>query len=89
MSSHACEHNVFSTLSYLVSVSKITDDEMADFFLELSSEEEESTTIPLAIMFYSERIMKDIGAKKKLKPIMGRLAKRFGGEVELIKRFIS
>lgn len=89
MSSHTCEHNVFSTLSYLVSVSKITDDEMADFFLELSSEEEDSTTIPLAIMFYSERIMKDKGAKKKLKPIMGKLAKRFGGEVDLIKRFIA
>jgi len=80
---------IVSTLSYLVSVSKITDDEMADFFLELSSEEEDSTTIPLAIMFYSERIMKDKGAKKKLKPIMGKLSKRFGGEVELIKKFIS
>ena len=51
MSSHTCEHNVFSTLSYLVSVSKITDDEMADYFLELSSEEEESTTIPFKVAF--------------------------------------
>jgi hypothetical protein len=80
---------VFSSLQYLASVSGITDDEIAELFNEMASSDPDGTTLPLALLFYSQRLMKSKGAKNSLHPILDRLTARMGGDEEVVKKLVS
>jgi hypothetical protein len=76
-------------LQYLASISKISDDEIAEFFNELAAEDELGTTLPIGLLFYSERILKSKAAKRSLGPIWRRLTRRFGNEREIVQKLVK
>ena len=78
-----------STLQYLSSVSGITDDELVEFFNDVAGEDPEGTTLPLAVLFYSERLLTNANAKYDMRPIVERLANRFGDDYGLVKKLVS
>lgn len=81
---------MFSSLQYLKSISKITNDELVEFFNELTEEDPDGTTLPVAVLFYSERLIQNKNARSGVWPIFDRLVtNRFGGETRLVSKLIS
>jgi len=83
--------NIHSTLQYLSSVSGITDAELVEFFNDVTGEDPEGTTLPLAVLFYSERLLtkENADARYDMMPIVERLASRFGDDFRLVKKLVS
>ena len=72
-----------SSLAYLLSLMKITDDEAAESFVEACRENPNSMAIASKVLFYSEQVFKDKSAKKKMTPLLKQLTRMFG-DVEAV-----
>lgn len=68
-----------SSLAYLMTMMKITDDEAADIFVTACRENPRSMSIAAKVLFYSEHVFKDKSAKKKTAPLIKQLSTMFGG----------
>jgi len=68
-----------SSLAYLLTMMKISDDEAAESFVEACRENPKSMSIASKVLFYSEHVFKDKSAKKKMSPLIKQLANMFGG----------
>lgn len=68
-----------SSLAYLLTMMKITDDEAADIFVTACRENPRSMSIAAKVLFYSEHVFKDKSAKKKTAPLIKQLSTMFGG----------
>jgi len=68
-----------SSLAYLLTIMKISDDEAAEIFVAACRENPKSISIASNILFYSEHVFKEISAKKKMSPLIKRLTEMFGG----------
>lgn len=68
-----------SSLAYLMTMMKITDDEAADIFVTACRENPRSMSIAAKVLFFSEHVFKDKSAKKKTAPLIKQLSTMFGG----------
>ncbi|KAL3775176.1 hypothetical protein ACHAW5_004741 [Stephanodiscus triporus] len=68
-----------SSLAYLLTMMKISDDEAADIFVTACRENPRSMAIAAKVLFYSEHVFKDESAKKKTAPLIKQLSTMFGG----------
>ena len=68
-----------SSLAYLMTMMKITDDEAADIFVTACRENPRSMSIAAKVLFYSEHVFKEKSAKKKTAPLIKQLSTMFGG----------
>ena len=68
-----------SSLAYLLTMLKISDDEAADTFVLACRENPKSMAIAAKVLFYSEHVFKDKSAKKKMAPLIKQLSTMFGG----------
>jgi hypothetical protein len=68
-----------SSLAYLLTMMKISDDEAADIFVTACRENPRSMSIAAKVLFYSEHVFKDKSAKKKTAPLIKQLSTMFGG----------
>jgi len=68
-----------SSLAYLLTMMKISDDEAAESFVTACRENPNSMAIASKVLFYSEQVFKDKAAKKKMSPLIKRLSDMFGG----------
>lgn len=72
-----------SSLAYILSLMKISDDEAADSFVEACKENPNSMSIAAKVLFYSEVVFKEKSAKKKMTPLLKQLTRMFG-DVEAV-----
>lgn len=72
-----------SSLAYLLSMMKISDEEAAESFVVACRENPNSMAIASKVLFYSEHVFKDKAAKKKMTPLIKQLTKMFG-DVEAV-----
>lgn len=72
-----------SSLAYILSLMKISDDEAADSFVEACKENSNSMSIAAKVLFYSEVVFKEKSAKKKMTPLLKQLTRMFG-DVEAV-----
>lgn len=68
-----------SSLAYLLTIMKISDDEAAEIFVTACRENPKSISIASKILFYSEHVFKESSAKKKMSPLIKQLTEMFGG----------
>jgi hypothetical protein len=68
-----------SSLAYLLTMMKISDDEAAEIFVTACRENPRSMAIAAKVLFYSEHVFKDESAKKKTAPLIKQLSTMFGG----------
>lgn len=68
-----------SSLAYLLTMMKISDIEAAESFVMACRENPESMSIASKVLFYSEQVLTDKAAKKKMTPLIKQLAEMFGG----------
>ena len=76
-----------SSLQYLASVCKITDDEICEYFNELGTADDLASATPLTLMFLAERIVKNKSSKKFLRPMIRQLEGRFSEDI--VKRMVT
>lgn len=67
-----------SSLSYLLTMMKISDKEAAASFVEACRENPNSMAIASKVLFYSEQVFKDDAAKKKMSPLIKRMIEMWG-----------
>jgi len=68
-----------SSLAYLLTMMKISDHETADNFILAARENPKSMAIASKVLLYSELVLKDDSAKKKMSPLIKQLSTMFGG----------
>ena len=68
-----------SSLAYLLTMMKVSDDEAAESFVIACRENPNSMSIASKVLFYSEHVFKDKSAKKKMAPLIKQLTKMFDG----------
>lgn len=68
-----------SSLAYLLTMMRISDDEAAESFVLACRENPKSMAIASKVLFYSEHVFKDKSAKKKMGPLIKQLSTMFGG----------
>lgn len=66
-----------SSLAYLFSMMKISDDEAAESLVTACRENPNSMAIASKVLFYSEQIFKEKSAKKKMAPLIKQLTEMF------------
>eukprot|EP00985_Skeletonema_marinoi_P022133 scaffold13941_cov105-Skeletonema_marinoi.AAC.3 len=72
-----------SSLSYLLNMMKIPDDEAAESFVTACRENPNSMSIASKVLFYSDHVFKAESAKKKMTPLIKQLSLMFGGVEEV------
>jgi len=75
--------NFISSLSYLLNMMKIPDDEAAESFVTACRENPNSMSIASKVLFYSDHVFKAESAKKKMAPLIKQLSLMFGGVEEV------
>lgn len=68
-----------SSLAYLLTMMKISDDEAAESFVLACRENPKSMAIASKVLFYSEQVFTDKSAKKKMAPLIKQLTTMFDG----------
>ena len=68
-----------SSLAYILTMMKISDDEAADIFVTVCRENPRSMSMAAKVLFYSEHVFKDKSAKKKTAPLIKQLSTMFDG----------
>jgi len=72
-----------SSLAYLLTMMKISDDEAAESFVTACRENPNSMAIASKVLFYSDHVFKAESAKKKMAPLIKQLSLMFGGVEEV------
>lgn len=75
-----------SSLAYILTMMKISDDEAAESFVMACRENPKSMSIAAKVLFYSERVFKEKSAKKKMAPLIKQLAEMFDGVEEVMRQ---
>eukprot|EP00571_Detonula_confervacea_P013169 CAMPEP_0172310368 /NCGR_PEP_ID=MMETSP1058-20130122/11442_1 /TAXON_ID=83371 /ORGANISM="Detonula confervacea, Strain CCMP 353" /LENGTH=507 /DNA_ID=CAMNT_0013023165 /DNA_START=83 /DNA_END=1606 /DNA_ORIENTATION=+ len=68
-----------SSLAYLLTMMKISDDEAAESFVTACRENPNSMAIASKVLFYSEHVFTEKSAKKKMSPLIKQLTTMFDG----------
>lgn len=72
-----------SSLAYLLTMMKISDEEAAESFVTACRENPNSMAIASKVLFYSDHVFKAESAKKKMAPLIKQLSLMFGGVEEV------
>lgn len=75
-----------SSLAYLLTMMKITDDEAAESFVTACRENPKSMSIAAKVLFYSEHVFQEKSAKKKMGPLIKQLTTMFDGMDEVMRQ---
>jgi len=75
-----------SSLAYLLTMMKISDDEAAESFVTACRENPNSMAIASKVLFYSEHVFTEKSAKKKMSPLIKQLSEMFNGVDEVMRQ---
>lgn len=75
-----------SSLAYILTMMKISDNEAAESFVMACRENPKSMSIAAKVLFYSERVFKEESARKKMTPLIRQLADMFDGVEEVMRQ---